>query len=243
MDKDNRDKNQEEGKKIETEVQWNEYEERLCSDFIKESQAAYQATGDPALGRLLVKRQGEYTVEDYFALPEDCRVELIDGVLYNMCAPTYKHQGLGGYIYAQFFNYVSRNKGKCLPFMSPCNVQLDCNDKTIVQPDVIIACDRDKFRGRVYYGAPELVIEVLSPSSGKRDREIKYRKYKNAGVREYWIVDPKAKRVTVYDFEHEEKITVYTFEDKVPVGIWDGKCEVDFAEAYEMIRFLYEQEE
>lgn len=220
--------------------EWNEYGERMYPDFIKEARAAYQTGGDPGLGRLLAKRQGEYTIEDYYALPEECRVELIDGVIYNMCAPAQRHQAIAGYIYAQLLSYTLRRKGDCIPLMSPSDVQLDRDDKTMVQPDVYVGCEREKFRDKVYYGAPDLVVEVLSPSSRRRDREIKYRKYKNAGVREYWIVDPDTQRVAVHDFAHEDVVKVYTFEDKVPVGIWDGKCQVNFAECYEMIRFLYE---
>ncbi|MDO4313645.1 MAG: Uma2 family endonuclease [Eubacteriales bacterium] len=222
-------------------VYWNEYGERMYPDYMKEAQTAYQTTGDPALGRFLAKKQGEYTIEDYYALPEECRVELIDGVIYNMAAPSGKHQDLGGYIHAQFLYYILRNKGKCLARMAPSDVQLDRDSKTMVQPDVYIGCEKDKFKNRVYYGAPDLVIEVLSPSSRKKDREIKYRKYKNAGVREYWVVDPEAERVTVHDFEHGGTTRIYTFEDRVPVGIWDGKCQVDFAEALEMTRFLLEE--
>ncbi|MDO4313646.1 MAG: Uma2 family endonuclease [Eubacteriales bacterium] len=221
-------------------IQWNEYGERMYPDYMKEAQTAYQTTGDPALGRFLAKKQGEYTIEDYYALPEECRVELIDGVIYNMAAPNQKHQGIGGYIHAQLWNYVLKNKGKCLPLMAPNDIQLDRDNRTMVQPDIYVGCDREKFQNQVYYGAPDLVIEVLSPSSRKRDREIKYRKYKNAGVREYWIIDPETERVTVHDFEHGGTTGIYTFEDRVPVGIWDGKCVIDFAEGYEMIRFLYE---
>lgn len=216
---------------------WNEYGERLYPDFIKESQTAYQVTGSPVLGRLLGKRQGEYTIEDYYALPEDCRVELIDGVIYNMAAPLGLHQDISGEIFYQLKDYIRQNRGRCIIRIAPCDVQLDCDDKTMVQPDMFIGCDREKVLDKVYYGAPDLLIEVLSPSSWKRDREIKHRKYENAGVREYWIVDPKAKRVTVYDFEHGEKTATYTFEDKVPVGIWNGKCEVDFAEIDKILEF------
>ncbi len=209
-------------------------------DFIKESQAVYQATGDPALERILNKKQGEYTIEDYYALPETCRVELIDGVIYNMAAPSYGHQGVGGELFFQFRRYIMERKGSCFPFMSPIDVQLDQDDKTIVQPDVIVACDRDKIKKQVYYGAPDLVVEVLSPSNTLKEQNLKYHKYKNAGVREYWVVDPHKQVVAVHDFEHGGAPVVYTFKDKVPVGIFAGELEIDFAELYENIRFLYE---
>lgn len=192
---------------------------------------------------LIHKQQGEYTLEDYYNLPDEHRVELIDGVIYDMTAPTYIHQGLGGEIHSVLRDYIRKNKGKCMAFLSPADIQLDCDNKTMVQPDVFVICDRSKLKKRVLFGAPDLVIEVLSPSTRKKDMNIKTIKYKNAGVREYWMVDPSKKRIYVYEFDKSELPVVYTFEDCVPVGIWDGKCVVDFREIYEFVRFLDEMEE
>lgn len=197
---------------------------------IQEEKAAY----------LPPKRQGEFTLEDYLALPEDQRVELIDGVIYDMAAPTDKHQIIGDEIYARFREHIRRKKGKCITITSPLDVQLDCDNKTVVQPDVVIVCDRDKFKNGRVFGAPDLAVEVLSPSTRKKDAVLKMGKYMNAGVREYWIVDPMKKRVYVYEYEKDEFPVMYTFEHKVPVGIFQGECEVDFAEIYEYISFLYE---
>ncbi len=228
-----------------TRVNGADSEERLYPDFIKEAQAAYQLKGDLALGRLLTKRQGEYTTEDYYALPEDCRVELIDGVIYNMAAPSWRHQNIAGEIFYYLKDYIRRNNGKCLASMSPVDVQLDKDDKTMIQPDVFVVCkkkntdsereerkaEKRKKESRKYeehyafQGAPDFVAEVLSPSSEKRDRIIKYRKYKNAGVREYWIVDSRAEIVTVHKLDSEET-TVYTYQDKIPVHIFDGDCQI-----------------
>ena len=186
-------------------------------------------------------KQGQYTVDDYLRLPEDERVELIDGVIYDMAAPTDKHQIIGNEIYAKFRDYIRKNKGKCITITAPLDVQLDCDNKTMVQPDVVIVCDRSKFKEGRVFGAPDLVVEVLSESTKKKDITIKGAKYSAAGVREYWIVDPKKKRVYVYRYEEEEFLPVmYTSEQKVPVGIWNDECEVDFAEIYEYISFLYE---
>ena len=88
-----------------------------------------------------------------------------------------------------------------------------------------------------------MVVEVLSDSTRKKDIFIKGSKYCNAGVIEYWIVDPKKKRVHVYQFEEDYAPTIYTFADKVPVGIWNNECEVDFSEIYDYISFLYENED
>ena len=224
----------------------NETRERMYPDYIKEARAAYAATGNPALGQLLGKKQGEYTVEDYYALPEDCRVELIDGVIYNMAAPSTLHQVIAGEIYYWLKDYIRKNHGRCLTVLSPADVQLDEDNRTMVQPDVFVYCIRKEMVeeeediSRAFQGAPDLVIEVLSPSSRKRDRVIKYYKYKNAGVREYWIVDPVEKCVTVHLFEAGEETTVYTYEDEIPVHIYDGKCRIPLNEIEESEELLRE---
>ncbi|MCD7841088.1 MAG: Uma2 family endonuclease, partial [Lachnospiraceae bacterium] len=132
------------------------------------------------------KHQGEYSLEDYLALPDDQRVELIDGVFYDMAAPTLIHQAIGSRVWRSFDAYIGKNLGSCMAFTAPVDVQLDCDDKTIVQPDVLIICEPSKLRRERVYGAPELVVEVLSPSTSKKDRLLKLTKYKKAGVREYW---------------------------------------------------------
>ncbi len=182
------------------------------------------------------KKQGEYTLEDYYAIPEERRVELIDGVIYDMAAPSSDHQIIGFQIGYQIESYIEANNGACMPFIAPCDVQIDCDDKTMLQPDVFVLCDKSKFRHSHIYGAPELVVEILSKSTSKKDRHIKYEKYYSAGVQEYWIVDPFRERVIVYLFHvegdieaDEEDIHVYTFEDKIPVGIYHGKLEINFA--------------
>lgn len=92
------------------------------------------------------KKQGEFTIDDYNRFPDEQRVELIDGIIYDMTAPTYIHQGIAGAIYNIFFNHIRKNKGNCLVFISPADVQLDCNNKTMVQPDVFIICDKNKLK-------------------------------------------------------------------------------------------------
>ena len=178
------------------------------------------------------------TIDDYLKLPEGTRVELIDGVFYDMAAPTTIHQRIDGLIYSAFSDYIKRNKGKCIPFAAPTDVQLDCDDKTMVQPDVLVVCDRDKITRARIVGAPDLVIEILSDSNWYHDMVLKCKKYKSAGVREYWIVVPSQLTVLVYDFENNLEQKEYTFNDKIPVSIWDGKCEIDFKEIYEEIAFL-----
>ena len=188
------------------------------------------------------KRQGEFTLEDYYEIPDDIRVELIDGVLYTMNSPTSGHQMIGGLIYTKLMNYVMQKKGKCLPMISPIDVQLDCDEKTMVQPDVVIVCDRNKVIMRCVYGAPDFVVEVLSKSTKKKDSVVKLHKYMNAGVKEYWIIDPVRKVVIVYHFESDVYPVMYGFDTKIPVGIWGEDCVIDFNEIYEYVQFLYEDE-
>lgn len=180
-------------------------------------------------------KQGEYTLEDYYALPEDVRAELIDGILYYFSAPTTIHQEIVGNLFAQLVAQIGRKNGKCKVFVSPIDVQLDCDDKTMVQPDVLILCDLDKQKKQVIYGAPDFVVEILSPSTRKKDLTIKHRKYLNAGVREYWIVDPKEKRLITYDFENGEKVGSYPFTENVGLAIYDGKITVDLTELAEIV--------
>lgn len=185
---------------------------------------------------------GPYTLEDYLLLPEDRRVELIDGVFYDMASPTTIHQSIAGFLYTNFLDYVMKNKGPCYPFIAPVDVQLDCDDKTVIQPDVLIVCDRSKFRNGRVFGAPDLVVEVLSPSSKKKDMQIKLSKYYDAGVREYWIVDPEKKILVQYDMEHMELPSVYNAESTIPVLIWNGEYSIDLKEMFDTIGFLWEME-
>ena len=172
-------------------------------------------------------RQGEYTLEDYYALPDDVRAELIDGVIYDMTAPTFRHQSIALDIAVQIMPCVEKHEN-CRVVISPIDVQLDCDNRTMVQPDVVILCDPSKNIDRCIYGAPDLVMEVLSPSTRKKDMVLKLHKYEQAGCKEYWIIDPKNERVTVYIFDDDDIVHLYTFDDKVPVGISNGECEVDF---------------
>lgn len=199
---------------------------------VKENAASYSG-----------KKQGEYTLEDYYKIPEEHRVELIDGVIYDMAAPTSIHQMWGGEIYRELANYIRQNQGSCIPLIAPLDVQLDCDNRTMVEPDVLVVCDRNKFKKGIIYGAPDFIAEILSSSTRRRDMSLKLAKYTEAGVREYWLVDPDKKKVIVYDLERNELPSIYTFKDNVPVCIFDRKCSIDFAKIYENIRFLYENEE
>lgn len=188
------------------------------ASYIQEPVATYHA-----------KRQGEYTLEDYYALPDDMRAELIDGVLYIMEAPTVEHQDIIMSISLEIGLFIRTNHGSCKVFTSPLDVQLNCDDKTMVQPDILVSCVKEKRSSKGIYGAPDMCIEVLSPSTRKRDLALKLQKYMEAGVREYWIIDAKQEKVICYYFESENYPVLYTFKDKVPVQIFDSKLLIDFA--------------
>ena len=142
---------------------------------------------------------------------------MIDGVIYDVGAPTSIHQLIVTEIWKILREYIREKAGDCMPIASPIDVQLNCDDKTMVQPDVLVVCDREKVIRRCIYGAPDFIIEILSLTSRKKDMFTKLAKYKEAGVREYWLVDPDKKKVLVYDLEHEELPLIYGFDSKVPV--------------------------
>lgn len=194
-----------------------------------------------ALNYSYVTKRQDYNIDDYLAIPDGIRVELIDGVIYDMATPTNIHQVLIVHLVSRLLNYIQEKDGKCVPFVAPLDVKPSEEDnKTMVQPDVFVICDRDIAKKRFFESAPDLVIEILSPSTKKRDSGIKLRKYKETGVREYWIVDPVQKHVIVHHFEATDIPKTYGFDSKVPVGIFDDKCVIDFEEIYKQIEFMYE---
>ncbi|MCD8105124.1 MAG: Uma2 family endonuclease [Lachnospiraceae bacterium] len=202
-------------------------------DRVCETQASY--------GRRQ-RRQGEYTLEDYYALPDDQRVELIDGVFYDMAAPYTTHQIGCADIFMQLAGFIRSQKGTCRPLISPVDVQLDCDDRTMVQPDVLVVCDRDKIKKRCVYGAPDLVIEILSDSTARKDTTVKLKKYLRAGVREYWIVDLQQEVVVVHDMSGENcRTSIYGMNQPIPVRIFEGKCQIRFDEICEEVRPLLSQ--
>lgn len=224
-------------------------ESSFGSDFTERSQAfsAGEADGASQLQESAVPysagSQGAYTLKDYYSLPEDQRFELIDGVIYDMTAPTTIHQIISAYLQYQFQKFINSKGRSCLAMISPLDVQLDCDERTMVQPDVIIVCDRSKITRRCVYGAPDFIAEVLSPSTRRTDMVIKLNKYLHAGVREYWAVDPDRKTVWVYDFEHEDFPHTAGFGEQLPVRIFGGECVIDLSDMYEQVRFIYEKEE
>ncbi len=167
-------------------------------------------------------KQRIYTSEDYWNLPDGQRAELIDGQLYAMAPPNFIHQKILSELHYAILNYVKSKKGMCEVIPAPFAVNLNANGKIWLEPDISVICDKDKLSNRGCEGAPDWIIEVVSPSSSRMDYSVKLFKYRTAGVREYWIVNPMKKVVQTYVFEGEEDANVYSFDDEIPVYIFDG---------------------
>lgn len=182
------------------------------------------------------KKQGEYTIDDYYALPEDVRVELIDGVFYFTAAPSIVHQDIAFTVHTVLHNYIREKKKPCKVYEAALDVQISCDNRTMVQPDVLVVCDRDKLRKYGIYGAPDFVLEVLSKSTRKKDMTVKLNKYFEAGVKEYWIIDPDKELLITYHFEKEQKTPhVYPLEGGVPVAITGDELQIDLGMIAELI--------
>lgn len=162
-----------------------------------------------------------YTIDDIYALPDGQRAELFDGQMYMMAPPNMRHQLLVSRFNQKISNYIDSKKGKCRIFPSPFAVFLNKNNKNYVEPDISVICDKDKLDERGCNGAPDWVIEITSPSNPQIDYGIKLFKYRTAGVREYWIVNPQKQTVLVFDFEHDAQSNLYDFNDTIPVCIFE----------------------
>ena len=162
-----------------------------------------------------------YTIEDIYSLSEGKRAELIDGQLYYMVPPGRTHQQISGYLYNTIYNHIKKEKGKCEVYAAPFAVFPNKDSANYVEPDLSVICDTSKLDEKGCHGAPDWVIEIVSPSSKSRDYMVKLLKYCTAGVREYWIVDPDKKMVSVYQIE-QELVEQYSFGQDIPVGIWEN---------------------
>ena len=162
-----------------------------------------------------------YTIEDIYALPDGQRAELIDGRMYMMAPPRTIHQRISSALHAAIYQYVKSKNGLCEVFAAPFAVFLNADERNYVEPDISVVCDRDKLDEYGCNGAPDWIIEIASPSDSHRDYGIKLFKYRTAGVREYWIVNPMTRTVTVYDFEDVSGTDQYTFDDEISVRIYE----------------------
>lgn len=165
-------------------------------------------------------KSNTYTIDDIYALPEGQRAELIDGQIYDMAPPSPMHQELVMELSATLRDYIKKNGGPCKVYPAPFAVFLNEDDRNYVEPDISVICDSSKVDNRGYQGAPDFIIEIVSPSSQRMDYLTKLFKYRTAGVREYWIVNPFQRTVQVYSFEGTEDSTQYSFDDEITVTIY-----------------------
>lgn len=174
------------------------------------------------------------TLEQYESLPEDVRVEVFDGQIYDMSSPSQDHQTISTELTTILNTYIKGKSGSCRVFHAPFDVKLNDNPLTIVQPDLMIVCDRDKLDGKRCNGAPDFIIEIVSPGNATDDYIRKLYYYKNYGVREYWIVDARRKTVTVNYFEGDIVNVQYSFDAIIKVNIYDDLY-IDFSEIQELL--------
>ena len=189
---------------------------------------------------LLPEKNKKYTYADYLTWSEEERWEIINGVPYLQAAPTWQHQAVLLDLARQFANYLQDKS--CRVFTAPFDLRIpEANEKdeetiNVVQPDIIIICDNSRLKKTGYYGVPELIIEVVSPSTGQKDKIEKFNLYEKAGVKEYWIVEPDEKVVMVFTLEEGRygRPQMYSEEDKVKVSIFDDLV-IDLKPVFERI--------
>ena len=193
-------------------------------------------------GTLNLDESLRYTYADYLTWLDDKRRELINGFIHLMSAPLRRHARVLHKTVREIDNFIEMKKGKCHVYHAPFDVRLPLqgsldDDKIydVVQPDICVVCDRSKLDDKGCIGAPDLIVEVLSPSTLKYDWNYKFNLYEAAGVREYWIVDPKARVTNIFLLQPDGKYdlgTVYESGQKAPVHILEG-LEIDVNELFE----------
>ena len=168
----------------------------------------------------LQPRPEPITLEQYETLPSDTRVEVFDGIIYNMASPSQIHQDISRELLYILTDYLKRKKGTCKVYSAPFDVKLNDIPLTIVQPDLMIICDKNKLDGKRCNGAPDFIIEIISPGNASDDYIKKLYYYKNYGVREYWIVDPTRHIITINYFEGDNIMVQYPFNATIKVNIY-----------------------
>ncbi len=172
-----------------------------------------------------------YTIDDIYNLPDGQRAELIDGQIYYMAPPSTAHQRTRSFLHLEIGNHIRNNNGHCEVFPAPFAVFLQAEDEknhtNYFEPDISVICDKNKLDHKGCNGAPDWIIEIVSPSSRQMDYYKKLALYQGAGVREYWIVDPAREVVMVYDLANETPPIIYRLSDSVKVNIYED-FSIDF---------------
>ncbi|GAV23388.1 Uma2 family endonuclease [Carboxydothermus pertinax] len=177
----------------------------------------------------LPKKDKIYTYVDYLTWPEEERIELIDGRVYLLAPPSRIHQEISGAIFNQFYNYLKDKP--CKVYHAPFGVRLPSSDekndediKTVVEPDIVVVCDEAKLDAEGCRGTPDLIVEIVSPSTARKDKVEKFNLYEKFGVKEYWIVEPDSKIVSVFTLQANKRYgrpEIYTDDDVIKVSIFD----------------------
>ena len=167
-------------------------------------------------------REQVYRTDDIYALPDGERAELIDGQIYMMGTPSRIHQKLVGQLSRIIGNYIESNHGSCEIYPAPFAVFIKKDDKNYVEPDISVICDKNKLSDRGWEGAPDFIIEIVSPSSRRLDYYKKCALYAESGVCEYWIVDPEKQRTMIYRYEDDAAPMIIPFEQDLAVGIYNN---------------------
>lgn len=174
------------------------------------------------------------TIEEYESLPEDPRAEIFDGQIQYMASPSQVHQTILLELSSTLNSYVKEKRDPCKVLPAPFDVKLNDSPLTIVQPDIMIVCDKNKLDGKRCNGAPDFIIEIVSPGNSSDDYIKKLYYYKNYGVREYWIVDPNRRTIAVNYFEEDMVSIPYTFSSTVKVNIYEDLY-IDFKEIEQLL--------
>lgn len=174
-------------------------------------------------------KENTYTSKNYWNLPDGKRAELINGQLYALATPGFLHQKLSLSLSRKIADYIDRNNGACEVVPAPFAVNLNADDKIYVEPDINVISDKSKIDDRGCNGAPDFIIEIVSPSSRKMDYSTKNTLYSDAGVREYWIVDIEKQRTTIYRYEEDAAPMIVPFQQNITVGIY-GDLSINISE-------------
>lgn len=187
---------------------------------------------------MIPKKNKLYTYKDYLTFTDDERIEIIEGEIFNMSpAPARIHQKLISNISYELQHYIKSNNGECEVYVAPFDVILKndneetINSKSVVQPDISVICDKNKLTDSGCTGSPDMIIEIVSPSNSSHDYITKLNLYQKYKIKEYWIIDPRVKKIYVYKLEENEfydMVNSYTFQDKVKVNIYND-LEIDFS--------------
>jgi len=185
----------------------------------------------------------KYTFADYLQWLDDKRREIINGFVKMMTpAPNLLHQQIAYELISVFSKFQKKTINNCKIFFAPFDVRGPQNgekadDKiyTVVQPDIVIICDKNKLDKRGCIGAPDFIVEIISPSTAERDMNDKFKLYEQHGVREYWIVFPNEQFVNAYFLQEGkyELTGVFTREDKIPVKIFNDEFSIDLKDVFE----------